>query len=168
MKFTQYRICFINSGVNLFVLPSITHEQNLKELELFVFLQYIATYLNGKLTWFSGGTKYVSVSVLSFIPAWSLITRSCIPKKCMLKACSKDAISSKLFAAIANLAATSSLSNSFRLNYESTSDSTNLYQSLKPVMSGFHLMLLIWTQTSHQEYNDLMASSRWPSTSYSW
>ena len=39
-------------------------------------------------------------------------------------------------------------------------------QSPTHKVNGCHLPLLTRTQTSEQEYNDLTASNRWPSTPY--
>jgi len=51
---------------------------------------------------------------------------------------------------------------------KNSGDSTHPYRSPAPAtVKGSDLTLLIWTQTSDQEYSDLTASNRRPSTPYS-
>jgi len=46
-------------------------------------------------------------------------------------------------------------------------DSTHPCRSPTPTVNGRDLTFLTWTQTSEQEYSDLTASNRRPSTPYS-
>ena len=73
LNLTQNCLCFTNQWINLLVMFTVTSEHHPKVLGPLPILQFIASYLQRTLAWFSGETCCnTSVFSVIVIPAWSL------------------------------------------------------------------------------------------------
>jgi len=175
MKFMQNFICFTHLCINVLGMPSISCEYQPRHLNITTCSHVLRLTCRVHCLWF---LERHNTSVFSVDFHSGLTKRNWKPMHCMCKAlfwrCKQYQIVSKI--QMVDLA--SSNSDTLVESVAVTVYPIHVHYEEEwwwhTTLSGFNthgeqlwLNLPTWTQTSEQEYSDLMASNRWSSTPYS-